>query len=50
MKQMNSIGISVAHINERSNVNKIQHFQQYIIDQNIDVCAITEMWTIDVCT
>ena len=25
-------------------MNKIQPFQQYIVDQNIDVCAITETW------
>ena len=44
MKQMNSIGMSLAHINARSIVNNIQPFHQYILDQNIDVCAITEMW------
>ena len=33
-----------AHINARSTVNKIQPFQQYIIDKNIDICAITETW------
>ena len=37
--------MSLAHINARSIVNKIQPFQQYILYQNIDVCAITEMWT-----
>ena len=41
---MNSIGMSLVHINARSIVNKIQPFQQYILDQNIDVRAITEMW------
>ena len=41
-KQANSIGMLLAHINARSIVNKIQPFQQYIIDKNIDICAITE--------
>ena len=41
---MNSIGMSLAHINARSIVNKIHLFQQYILDQNIDVCAITDRW------
>ena len=36
--------MSLAHINARSIVNKIQPFQKYILDQNIDVCAITKMW------
>ena len=44
MKQMNSIGMSLAHINARSIVNKMQPFQQYNLYQNIDVCAITETW------
>ena len=43
MKQMNPAGMSLAHINTRSIVNKIQPFQQYILDHNIDVCAVTEM-------
>ena len=43
MKQTNSIGMLLANINARSIRNKIQPFQQYILDQNIDVCAITEM-------
>ena len=41
---MNSIGMALAHINARSIVNKIQPFQQYILDQNIGICAITETW------
>ena len=44
MKQMNSIEMALAHINARSIVNKIQPFQQYILDQNIDICAIAETW------
>ena len=36
--------MSLAHINARSIVNKIQPFQQYIVDKNIDICAITETW------
>ena len=44
MKQMNLIGMSLAHINTRSIVNKIQPFQQYILDQNIDIYSITETW------
>ena len=34
--QMNSIGMSLAHINPGSIVNKKQSFQQYILDHNID--------------
>ena len=41
-KQINSIGMSLAHINARSTLNKIQPFQQNIFDRNIDICAITE--------
>ena len=36
--------MSLAHINARSPGNKIQPFQQYIIDSNIDICAIKETW------
>ena len=36
--------MSLAHINTRSVVNKIQPFQQYIVDKTIDICAITETW------
>ena len=36
--------MSLAHINARSIVNKIQPFQQYTVDKNIDICAITETW------
>ena len=43
-RQVNLIGMSLAHINARSIVNKIQPFQQYIVDKNIDICAITETW------
>ena len=43
-RQVNLIGMSLAHINARSIVNKIQPFQQYIVDNNIDICAITETW------
>ena len=43
-RQVNLIGTSLAHINTRSIVNKIQPFQQYIVDKNIDICAITETW------
>ena len=41
-KQVNSIGMSLANINARSTVNKIQPFQQYIVGKNISICAITE--------
>ena len=34
----------LAHINARSIVNKIQPVQQYIVDKNIHICAITETW------
>ena len=40
--QVNSIGMSLTHINERLIVNKIQPFQQYIVDKIIDIYAITE--------
>ena len=43
-KRMNSTWMSLAHINARSIVNKIQPFQQCILDQNIDICAVTETW------
>ena len=43
-KSHKTVGISLAHINATSIVNKIQPFQQYIIDKNIDTCAITETW------
>ena len=43
-RQVNLIGMSLAHINARSTVNNIQPFQQYIVDKNIDICAITETW------
>ena len=36
--------MSLVHINARSNVNKIQPFQQYIVDKNIGICAITKTW------
>ena len=42
-KEMNSIGMSLAHINTRSIVNKIC-FQQYICEQHIDVSVVTETW------
>ena len=31
-------------VNLRKQANKIQPFQQYIIDKNIDICAIRETW------
>ena len=43
-KQANSVGMSLSHINARSFLNKIQPFQQYIVDKNIDICATTETW------
>ena len=36
--------MSLALINTRSTVNKIQPFQQYIVEKSIDTCAITETW------
>ena len=35
--------MSLAHINARSIVNKIQPIQ-YIVDKNTDICAVTETW------
>ena len=34
----------IFHINVRSIMNKISQFHQYILDGNIDICAITETW------
>ena len=34
----------ISHIHVRSIMNKIPHFHKYILDRNIDICAITETW------
>ena len=41
---MNSIEMSLADINARPTLNIIQPFQQYILEQIIEVCAATETW------
>ena len=36
--------LTISHVNVRSIWNKILHFQQVVLEENIDICAITETW------
>ena len=36
--------LTISHVNVRSIWNKILQFQQVVVVENIDICAITETW------
>ena len=36
--------LTISHVNVRSIWNKILQFQQVVLEENIDICAITETW------
>ena len=36
--------LTISHVNVRSIWNKILQFQQAVLQENIDICAVTEMW------
>ena len=39
--------LKISHVNVRSIGNKILQFQQVVLEENIDICAITETWIKD---
>ena len=43
-KSTHKTGLTISHINARSTCNKINHFQEYITEVGIEICAITETW------
>ena len=34
----------LVHVNARYIPNKILQFQEYILDEDVDICAVTEIW------
>ena len=43
-ENVRTLSLHLAHINARSIKNKIPQFQEYITNENIYLCAITETW------
>ena len=39
-----SKSLHLAHVNARSIPNKMLQFKEYILDKDVDICAITETW------